>query len=132
MIDADELSRILGEIQKTEYANVQSIDLLLTYGFKMAQYMAYSGQQQALAKEALHKARRQGYVNLVASLGSQKKVIGPMLMKDYVNDQCAYEHKVLELAERANKAATHSIELCRTAISVLKQEMISMSFQPSA
>lgn len=123
-----ELIAILNTIEGTSYSQVQSIDLLLEYGFKLTQWIARSGEIQATAKEQLHKKRRQAYLNVIASLGSQEKKIGPMLIKDYINDCCAEENGLYELAERTNRAATHANDLVRTAVSALKGERYSATY----
>jgi hypothetical protein len=102
-----ELLGIMDTLQQTDYSDLQSIDALLDYGFTMVGWIARTGQMMAEAKEDLHKKRKQAYLNVIASLGSQEKKIGPMLIKDYINDCCAEENSLYELAERANRAVTH-------------------------
>lgn len=123
-----ELLAIMNTLEGTAYANLQSIDLLIEYGFTMVQWIARSGEIMAEAKEDLHKKRRQAYLNVIASLGAQEKKIGPMLIKDYINDCCAEENALYELAERTNRACTHANDLIRTAISALKQEQYSSRY----
>lgn len=117
-----ELKAILNTIEGTNFSNVQSIDLLMEHGFKLQQWMAYSGEQMAVAKENLHKARRQAMVNLLGSMGANQKQLSPSLQKDYVNDLCASENATYELASRTNSACIHSMDFIRTCISALKTE----------
>lgn len=124
----DELIGILNTIEGTNYSSVQSIDLLLEYGFKLTQWIARSGELQAQYKVELHNKRRKAYLSVVASHESQAKKAGPMILKDYINDCCAEENGLYELAERTNRACTHANDLVRTAVSALKQERFSQGF----
>lgn len=117
-----ELQAMMDTMEGTSYKDLQTIDQLIDYGFTMVGWIARSGEIMSQAKEELHKKRRQAYVDAVASLGSQSIKIGAMLIKDYINDCCAEENGLYELAERTNRAATHCNDLIRTAISALKQQ----------
>jgi len=123
MTQEKQLKAILNTIEGTNYASVQSMELLKEYGFQLQQWMAFSGEQMAIAREDLHNSRKKAYLNTVFNLGSQERKYAPSLIKDYINDCCARENAVYELADRANKACTHSINLIITCISALKEEM---------
>lgn len=123
MIQPPQLQAILDTIEGTSYDQVQSISLLMDWGFKLQSWMAFSGSQQAQAKRLLHDARRRAMVNLIASLQANGATLAPSLQKDYVNDLCATENYHYELAERCNRACVHGLDLVRTCISTLKIEM---------
>lgn len=123
----EEILRILKEIRTTDYCTMQSIDLLLEYGFKLTQYLAFSGEAMAEAKELLHKRRQEG----LREAAAQYKNGPTMIIKDYINDLSAVHHGYYELCERCNRACTHTIDLIRTAVSSLKQEMIANSYSQS-
>lgn len=123
MIQANQLQAILDTIEGTNYQDVQSLSLLMDWGFKLQQWMAFAGSQQAEAKKLLHDARRRAMVNLVASLKANGAVLAPSLQKDYVNDLCATENFHYELAERCNRCCVHALDLVRTCISTLKTEI---------
>lgn len=127
-----ELLAMMDTMEGTSYKDLQTIDQLIEYGFTLVGWIARSGEIMAEAKEDLHKKRRQAYLNVIASLGSQEKKIGPMLIKDYINDCCAEENALYELAERTNRACTHGNDLIRTAVSALKAERFSSQFNPAA
>lgn len=122
MIQPSQLQAILDTIEGTGFEQVQSISLLMDWGFKLQQWMAFSGSQQALAKRLLHDARRQAMVNLIASLQANGATLAISLQKDYVNDLCATENYHYEIAERCNRSCTHALDLVRTCISTLKME----------
>jgi len=123
MIQEEALRGILGRIEGTDYKSVSSGVQLMEYGFQLQQWMAFSGSQVAECKEAVHKARRQAMVNLVASLKANGASLSPSLQKDYVNDLCGKEIMLYELAGRVNATCTHSLDFIRTCISLLKAEM---------
>ena len=123
-----DIKAILEAISQTHYKDVNNAVVLLEYGFELTGWIAFSGECVAEAKEILHRARKQAFIDLVASLGAQQKKIGAMLMKDYCNDVCAEENAYLALCERANAAATHASDLVRSALSYLKTEMATVNY----
>ncbi len=54
MIQPSQLQAILDTIEGTTFDQVQSINLLMDWGFKLQQWMAFAGSQQAIAKRLLH------------------------------------------------------------------------------
>lgn len=123
MIQPTQLQAILDTIEGTSYDQVQSVNLLIDWGFKLQQWMAFAGSQQALAKRQLHDARRQAMVNLVASLKANGAELAISLQKQYVEDLCAEESYNYQLAERLNRACVHGLDFIRTCISTLKTEL---------
>jgi hypothetical protein len=123
MIQSSQLQAVLDTIEGTSFADVQSINLLMDWGFKLQQWMAFAGSQQAECKRLLHEARRQAMVNLVASLKANGADLAISLQKDYVNDLCAQENYQYELAERCSRACVHALDLARTCLSTLKTEL---------
>lgn len=123
MIQTNQLQAILDTIEGTNYADVQSLQLLMEWGFKLQQWMAFAGSQQATAKKLLHEARRKAMVTLIASLRANGADLAPSLQKEYVNDMCSQENFQYELAERANRCCVHALDLVRTCISTLKTEL---------
>src|ERR1044072_3292160 len=103
------LQGILDTIEGTTFDQVQSINLLMDWGFKLKQWMAFSGSQQAACKRALHIARRQAMVNLTASLFANGADMAISLQKQYVDDLCADENYNYELAQRACRACVHAM-----------------------
>jgi hypothetical protein len=123
MIQPTQLQAILDSIEGTSFDQVQSINLLMDWGFKLKQWMAFSGSQQAFAKRLLHDARRKAMVNLIASLQANGAELAISLQKQYVEDLCAEENYNYELAQRCNRACVHSMDFVRTCISTLKAEL---------
>lgn len=123
MIQPTQLQSILDTIEGTNFDQVQSLNLLMDWGFKLQQWMAFSGSQQAEAKRLLHDARRKAMVNLIASLEANGAEMAISLQKIYVDDQCANENYHYELAQRCNRSCTHALDFCRSCISTLRTEL---------
>jgi len=123
MIQPTQLQGILDTIEGATFDQLQSIHLLMEWGFKLEGWMAFSGSQQALAKADLHDARRKAMVNLIASLKANGATLAPSLQREYVNDLCGTENYHYELAERCNRACVHAMDFVRTCISTLKTEL---------
>lgn len=123
MIQPDQMQAILDTIEGTNYNQVQSINLLIDWGFKLQQWMAFAGAQQAECKLSLHEARRRAMVNLIASLQANGAELAISLQKQYVDDLCATENYHYELAQRTSRACVHALDFVRTCISTLKMEM---------
>jgi hypothetical protein len=127
-VQVEELTKILATMQETDFASVQSMDLLREYGFSLKGWMAFSAEQQAIAKENLHLARRQAMINLAGSLKANGVALSATLQKEWVNDSCSKENYAYELAERTNKACSAAIGLVITCLSGLKEELKMESF----
>jgi hypothetical protein len=127
MMQPAELQAILDTIEGKNFGSTNdttdSINLLMDWGFKLLQWMAFAGSQQAIAKRELHLARRQAMVNLVASLKANGADMAISLQKQYVDDLCADENYNYELAQRANRACVHGLDFARSALSTLKTEL---------
>ncbi len=123
-----EIQAILTEIQDTTYADVQSPDILLEYGFKLASYLSFSGEAMAEAKKILHDARRAAYLKVEGSTQAQARKWNVTLIKNYVDDSCANENEYYTLCDRCNSACVHTLDLIRSAISYLKSERFAAGF----
>lgn len=123
MTHSTPLQDILNRIEGTSYERMQSIDSLISWGFELQQWMAFSGSQQALCKLTLQEARRRAMVNLVASLKANGAEMAISLQKQYVDDLCAQENYNYELAQRCNRACVHALDFTRSCLSTLKTEL---------
>ncbi|HEU4903192.1 MAG TPA: hypothetical protein VFT06_10375 [Flavisolibacter sp.] len=127
-----ELIEIMQLLTTTKFSDIQSIDALIDHGFVVTAYIARTGQLMSEAKEQLHKARKTAYKASEGILKQAGRKYSPLLLKDYINDCCAEENALYELAERCNRACTHANDLIRTAISALKAERYSSQFPNAA
>lgn len=127
MIQESQLRAIMDTVEGTNYSAVSSPAQLMEFAFKLQQWMAFSGTQMAECKKQLHESRRKAMVNLIASLKANGAVLAASLQKDYVNDLCAEENMVYELASRCNSTCIHAIDMVRSCLSTLKAEMQMVS-----
>lgn len=123
MTHTEQLRTIMDTLEGVSFDQMQSPQLLMDWGFKLMQWISYSGAQQAAFKQELHKARRKAMVNLVASLEANGADMAVSLQKQYIDDQCDQENYNYTLAERCNRTCTHSLDFVRTCISLLKMEL---------
>lgn len=124
MTHPEQLQTIMDTLESVSFDQVQSLNLLMDWGFKLQSWMAYAGSRQATFKQELQTARRKAMVNLIASLEANGAEMAVSLQKLYVDDQCATENYNYLLAERTNRACVHALELVRTCISTLKAELL--------
>lgn len=123
MIQETQLRAILDTIEGTDYKSVDSPPLLMEYGFKCQQWMAFSGQQMAECKEALHVARKKAMINMISSLSANGAEMAVSLQKVYVDDLCSHENMLYELSGRCNSSCIHALDFVRSCLSTLKTEM---------
>lgn len=122
MVQQNALQGIMDTIEGTTYSDVQSIDRLMEYGFKLQQWIAFSGSQMSVCRETLHAHRKQAMINLMASMAANNVQLSASLQKDYINDLCGPQNAVYELATRCNSACIHNLDFIRSCISALKEE----------
>lgn len=123
MTHTEQLQTILDTIEGMAFDQVQSPALLMEWGFKLKQWMSYSGSRQAVFKQELHKARRMAMIKLIASLEANGAEMAISLQKQYVDDLCDVENYNYTLAERCNRTCVHALDFVRTCISMLKTEL---------
>lgn len=121
MIKEADIKAVLNAIEDTEYASLQSIDVLLDYGIRLSQWNAMTGEAVSEAKRDLHLARRKVYADILEKRMPAMK-LSASLLKEYVTDSCSNESAFYELCERANRATVHTMDMVRTAVSALKQQ----------
>lgn len=123
MIQETQLRAILDTIEGTSFNSVDSATLLMEWGFKLQQWMAFSGQQVAECKEDLHTSRKKAMINMIATLAANGAEMAVSLQKVYVDDLCAKENMLYELAGRCNSSCIHALDFVRSCLSTLKTEM---------
>lgn len=116
------------EANATKYERMQSLTILIEDAGKLTATLAFVNQQMAVCKRVLNQRKAQEYLNVEASLTAQGKALSPMLMKDYVACKCDLEQYNYDLAERCSRTITHTLDMLRTCISALKEEMKQINF----
>jgi hypothetical protein len=106
----------------------QSINQLIEFGANIVGWMAFTGQQMAIASKEYNEAKAKSYMGLEMSMKANGMKFTPMLAKDFINSKCSDELYAFELTERVNRSCTHTLDFLRTAISALKTEMLSSNY----
>lgn len=110
------------EMVAENYTSKQSIDYLIDTMGELCRYLAFTGNQMAVSKKILNKAKTNAYNTLILSSEANKVYLTPMLAKDYISGKLEKEQYDYDVCERANRTILHTIEALRTAISALKAE----------
>lgn len=111
------------EMVAENYTSKQSIDYLIDTMGELCRYLAFTGNQMAVSKKILNKAKTNAYNTLIISSEANKTYLTPMLAKDYISGKLEKEQYDYDVCERANRTILHTIEALRTAISALKAEV---------
>lgn len=105
---------------------MQSPSALIELGAELAQIIAYTGGEVARLKKAYQVAKMEAYKSAMGKLKAEGKDVAPSLVKDYVNTMVSEQEYRYILAERLNASATHTLDFCRSCLSMLKQEMATI------
>jgi hypothetical protein len=108
------------EANAQKYEQQQSIDSLIYDVGILIKSLAFCNYQMVAAKRLLLDAKARAYQLIVN--GKNPIASSPMLAKDYVNSICAEEQMQYDLAERASRTVSRTIEALQTCISALKVE----------
>lgn len=116
------------ELVAESYTAKQSIDYLVDTMGELCRYMAFTGNQMAVAKKVLNKAKVSSYNTLILSSEANKIYLTPMLAKDYISGKIEKEQYDYDICERAHRTIIHTIDALRTCISALKAELQTLSY----
>lgn len=111
-----------------DYTASQSINWLIDQMGQLCQSLAFIGNQMAVAKRMLNKAKVKAYNTLITSSEANRIYFSPMLAKDYVGAKIEKEQYDYDVCERCSRVLVHTIDALRTCISALKIETQSMSY----
>lgn len=121
---------IQNEHQSTD--QIQSLDLLMIKLDNINSYLAWSGEQMAIAKRLLNIAKEKAYRTLKTSSEANKQYYSPSLAKDYIAAKCSDEAYCYDMAERLSRSMVHISDNLRTSISALKEQMKMESYSQNA
>lgn len=110
------------ETSADDYTASQSINWLIDQLGMLCKSMAFAGNQMAVAKKELNKAKSKAYETLVASSVANEQYFAPSLAKDYIGAKIDQEQYNYDVCERCSRVIVHTIESLRTCISALKEE----------
>lgn len=128
MIKTNEIEALLDTLQGYKPEDFQSTDSVRDHIVSLTSWLAWTAEQMAKAGKAYNIAKRDAYIKLQQQYSGSKEKLSPMLAKDYVASLCSKEAYAYELAERANRSVTHSIDAFRSVLSSLKEEQRNVTF----
>ncbi len=118
------------EANAEKYERQQSIDSLIGDVGILVKVLAFCNAQMVVSKRMLLDAKARAYQALVN--GKNPIAKSPMLAKDYAASLCAEEQMMFDLAERASRTCSRTIEALQTCISALKVEYQATSYASRA
>lgn len=125
----DELTTMENFVVGLDKGNLKDLQVLSETLIDLASQLARSASLVADAEQILAKAKRQAYLNYVASSKSQGYKHSPSLVKDFVSSKFDEELRCAVYADRINKALTHSGEWIRSIMSATKTELQTLHYQ---
>lgn len=126
-IQTNKLEALLQTLQGITPEEMQSGDSVRDHLVSLTSWMAWTGEQMALANKAYNIAKRDAYHKLQEDFKNKGLKLSPMLAKDYIGSLCSKEAYSYEIAERANRTCYHAIEAFRSVLSSLKNELQTIS-----
>lgn len=133
MIAELQIDRIEGclewlEASAEDYTASQSINWLIDQMGMLCKSLAFAGNQMAVAKKELNKAKAKAYETLITSSVANEVYFSPMLAKDYIAAKCEQQQYNYDVCERCSRVLVHTIEALRTCISALKVEQQTSNY----
>jgi hypothetical protein len=116
------------ETSAEDYTAAQSINWLIDQMGMLCKSLAFAGNQMAVAKKELNKAKAKAYETLITSSVANEVYFSPMLAKDYIAAKCEQQQYNYDVCERCSRVITHTIEALRTCISALKVEQQTSNY----
>lgn len=87
-------------------------------------YMALSGKMLADAKYRLNQAITSDFINAYKNVSN----MAPTVQKRYLDSICKDYQYLVDWCERINRTCTHQIDMCRSILSTLREEMKQVNY----
>lgn len=87
-------------------------------------YMALSGKLLADAKYHFNQALSSEFIGAV----KQVSTVAPSVQKKYIDSLCKDYQYLVDWCGRINAACTHQIDMCRSTLSTIREEMRQTAF----
>lgn len=128
----EQLSRLESIQQHIESANYQefnnSTQNIFDEIINLVAWKSFAGHMMVDSKRELNKLKVNAYHSLIASQRSVKLEIPPSIAKDYISAKCGDQQAEYDLAERVSANLAYYIDVLRTILSTLKQEMSTVHY----
>jgi uncharacterized protein YicC (UPF0701 family) len=115
----DELNTIQAFLEEPMDETPQEI---IARGALLQVYLARTTKMLADAKHELNAAKTSEIMNILKEVAKQSKA-SSTVMNELVKASCRDEQYIVDWLERMNKAITHQLEFCRSALSFAKEDM---------
>lgn len=103
----------------------EEIELIVTRGNELAVIISRSGYMMAEAKNVLNEKMRDEVMLSLREIARDTPFATSKTVNALIDTLCREERFIYDWCERINKSATHTLEYCRTLISLAKQEKYS-------
>ena len=123
------MNPILDELQQyqtfLEEHITEEIESIILRGNELAVIISRSGYMVADAKRTLNAKMQSEVFESLKQIAKETPYASARTVNALIDSLCREERFVYDWAERINKSATHTLEYCRTLISLAKQERYS-------
>lgn len=117
------MKKELEEIQAfLEQPISDDMDEAIERGNKLSSYIARTGKLYADAKNNLNVKMNSEIMETLRKIARDTPMATSTTINKLVNSLCAEEQYLVDLAERLNKSATHSLDWLRSIVSKAKQD----------
>lgn len=130
-IQTSYLETLLETLQGIKPEEMQSGESVRQQLITLASWLAWTGEQMALAGKAYNIAKRDAYTKLQEEYKEKGITLAPSLAKDYIGSMCSKEAYAYDVAERSNRVIVHTIDAYRSVLSSLKEEQRSLPYNPA-
>lgn len=127
-IQTNHLETLLETLQGVKPEEMQSGESVRQQLITLTSWLAWTGEQMALAGKAYNIAKRDAYHKIQEDYEKKGVTMAPSLLKDYVGSLCSKESYAYDIAERSNRVIVHTIDSYRSVLSSLKEEQKSLPY----
>lgn len=111
------------ELSAEDYTASQSIGWLIDQLGMMVKSLAFVNNQMAIAKKIVNERKVKAYNDLIGSQAANQTYFAPSLAKDYIASKVSEDQYNYDLCERCSRTLVHTIDVLRSCLSALKEEV---------
>lgn len=127
-IQTENLEILLETLQGVKPEEMQSGEDVRQQLITLTSWLAWTGEQMALAGKSYNIAKRDAYSRLQEEYKEKGITLAPSLAKDYIGSMCSKEAYAYDVAERSNRVIVHTIDAYRSVLSSLKEEAKTITY----
>lgn len=103
----------------------EEVELIVQKGNELSVIISRSGYMMAEAKNKLSERLQSEIMESLREMAKTTPYATSKVINALIDSLCREERFIYDWCERVNKSATHTLEYCRTLISLAKQEKYS-------